>query len=430
MSTFARPSQGASREDDVVIREPQLANCTQIESAYRLACLITHPVQYFAPLFRYLSRNRVLDLSVFYMSDFSARTYYDSGFGAQIAWDVPLLEGYRHIVLPAIGPSEPLSFWRPWTRGLVAQLTAHRTEALWVFGWSHNVCLRAILAAKMLGIKVFMYGDSHLGIRRSRAVRALKWVAMPLLFRTIDAFLATATENRSFYMHYGVPSGRIFTVPYCVDQEWFRAKIEAAVPRRECLRAELGLQASRPVILYVGKLQQFKRPADLLEAYARLSPGGNREPPPYLLFIGEGEERQPLEERVRELGWASVRFLGFKNQTELPQFYDLCDVFVLTSERENLATVVIEAMNAGKSVVISDVIATGHDLVADGVNGFRVPARDVTALSNRLRLITSNPEIAARMGRQSLERISTWNFAADELGLRDALRATLGQRHT
>ena len=204
---------------------------------YRLACLLTHPIQYHAPLFRYLSRNPAIDLTVFYMSDFSTRSYYDRGFDVHIAWDVPLLEGYRHIFLPKIGAAEPLSFWCPWNRGLVAQLTSHRIEALWVVGYSHNVCLRAMLTAKLLGIKVLMYGDSHLGFKRAMPTLALKRAVLPLLFRTVDAFLATASANRAYYLHYGAPPSRIFIVPYCVDQEAFRVQALWAAPLRGRLRA-------------------------------------------------------------------------------------------------------------------------------------------------------------------------------------------------
>jgi glycosyltransferase involved in cell wall biosynthesis len=145
-----------------------------------------------------------------------------------------------------------------------------------------------------------------------------------------------------------------------------------------------------------------------------------------LLFVGDGEERRRLEERVRRLGWRSVLFLGFKNQSELPRYYDLCDVFVLPSEKEPWGLVVNEAMNAAKPVVVSDRVGCAPDLVRDGVNGFVFPAGDIGALAERLRRLTEDPELARRMGEESLRIIDKWNFDADVQGLLEALDYVVG----
>jgi glycosyltransferase involved in cell wall biosynthesis len=217
-------------------------------------------------------------------------------------------------------------------------------------------------------------------------------------------------------------------MPYAVDNEFFRTAVERARPRREALRAELGLNPGRAVILFASKMQPHKRAGDLLEAYARLSPDGVAEPAPYLVFAGDGEERARLESRARALRWDSIRFIGFRNQSELPAMYDLCDVFVLPSEREPWGLVVNEAMNAGKPVIVSDCVGAGPDLVEDGVNGFVYPARDVAALADRLRRLIEHPEHRAAMGARSLERVARLNFSADREGLLAALDSIVGKK--
>ena len=64
-----------------------------------------------------------------------------------------------------------------------------------------------------------------------------------------------------------------------------------------------------------------------------------------------------------------VRFLGFRNQSEMPAFYDLCDLFVLPSHFEPWGLVINEAMNAGKPVIVSDCVGAAPDLVQTGRNG-------------------------------------------------------------
>ena len=400
-----------------------------MDGSYRVACLVSHPIQYQAPLFRFLAARPGIDLTVFFLSDLSVHPYRDSGFGVNVKWDVPLLDGYRHEFLPRMGAGNGLSFWRPWTFGLRARLRRGRFDALWVHGYAHRGCLAGIAAAKSLNIPVLLRGESNLLSETDDALKlGVKRIAMPALLRTIDGMLTIGRLNREYYLHYGVDADRIFPVPYAVDNAFFRTAAERARPNREALRAELGLSPGRPVILFASKMQPHKRAGDLLEAYARLSPDGSAEPAAYLVFAGDGDERTALERRARALKWDSIRFIGFRNQSELPALYDLCDVFVLPSEREPWGLVVNEAMNAGKPIVVSDRVGAAPDLVEDGVNGFIYPVGDVGALAARLRQLVENPEHSATMGARSLQSITRCGFEADRDGLLAALNSIVGSK--
>jgi len=394
---------------------------------YRLAYLVSHPIQYQAPLLRYIAAQPSIDLTVFFLSDVSTRDYYDQGFGVGVQWDVPLLDGYKHVFLPAVGTSERISFWRSFVYGLWRHIERGRFDALWLHGYANQANLRALAIAKSAGLKVLLRGESHLNSSYgSSAKLAVRNVVLRKLFRWFDGFLAIGTLNREYYLRLGVPAERIFPMPYAVDNSFFQARADEAAPKRRALRAELDLADDRPVILYAAKFEKRKRAGDLLDAYIRLSPDGIREPKPYLLFIGDGEERPALEARVKRLGWSSVRFLGFVNQTRLPRYYDLCDVFVLPSEWEPWGLAVNEAMNAGKAVIVSNHVGAAADLVKEGDNGFVVPVRDVEALADRLRQLCDQPEAARAMGLRSRQLIASWNFEADVRGLTQALGAILG----
>jgi glycosyltransferase involved in cell wall biosynthesis len=211
-------------------------------------------------------------------------------------------------------------------------------------------------------------------------------------------------------------------VPYAVDNAFFRAETAASASTREELRTSLGLAKGRPIILYASKMIERKRPSDLLEAYVRLSPSGKTEPHPYLLFVGDGEMREALERRASRLCWSSIKFLGFKNQTELPSYYDLCDVFVLPSVREPWGLVVNEVMNAGRAVIVSDQVGCGPDLVKNGRNGCIFEAGSTDSLHNALCNVLNAAERCRAMGRESLKVIDQWSFESDVAGLKAALR--------
>ena len=89
---------------------------------WRLAYLVSHPIQYQAPLLRLISAEPDIELAVFFCSDLSVRKYHDEGFGTSFQWDVPLLDGYRHEFLPTWSGTDRFSFWRPLNHGLARRL--------------------------------------------------------------------------------------------------------------------------------------------------------------------------------------------------------------------------------------------------------------------------------------------------------------------
>lgn len=392
---------------------------------YRLAYLVSHPIQYQAPLLRYLSEQPELSLKVFFLSDLSTRNYFDSGFGARIQWDVPLLDGYDYEFLPAVGRTDRLNFWVPFSWGL-RQAIRQGFDAVWIHGYAHQANLRTVLIAKQSGLKVFLRGESNLrSSKRGVVKRLLKECALRPLFRSIDGFLSIGEANTAYYRHYSVPQEKIFPMPYAVDNQFFQTQSRAASSRREEFRSSLGLDPGRSVILYASKLVSWKRPRDLWMAYKLLSKDGKKEPSPYLIFVGEGDERAALEAETRRTGWLSVKFLGFRNQTELPAFYDLCDVFVLPSEHEPWGLVVNEVMNGKRPVIVSDQVGAAADLVHHGETGFVYPIGDVDALATCLRTIVKNPDLARIIGERARTRVSLYDFTTDWQGLHLALRKTV-----
>jgi glycosyltransferase involved in cell wall biosynthesis len=385
---------------------------------YKVAALSTHPIQYQAPLFRRIAAHPAIDLEVFFLSDHSLNGGQDAGFGVEVKWDLPLLEGYRHEFLPCVGARTSLTFWRPWTYGFARRLRAGGYDALWIHGYGHRGLLAAIAAARMSGVRMLLRGDSQLGDDPRDPTRMLlKRALIPRLLQQFAGLLAVGIRNREYYLSYGVAPGQIFMMPFAVDNDFFRERAQRAHRSREQFRAELGLAPGRPVILFAAKLQAHKRPRDLLEAHARLLTSGAAERAPYLLYAGDGEERAALEARAA----GSVRLLGFRNQSELPALFDLADVFVLPSEREPWGLVLNEAMNAECPLVVSDRVGAAPDLVAEGVNGFIVPVGDVGALADRIARVIANPERAAQMGRASAERVARFNFDADTESLIGAM---------
>jgi glycosyltransferase involved in cell wall biosynthesis len=393
----------------------------------RLAYLVTHPIQYQAPLLRLIANQPDIDLHVMFGSDFSVRRFVDPGFGRTISWDVPLLDGYSSEVLPAFGrplaDTELPSFWRPFSHGVARRLKAGRFDALWVHGYNRASHWAAMFAAKRLGRAVLVRDEAtQVSAPRSLAKRAVKQAFFRALDRLVDGYLAIGSLNRDYYLAHGIAAAKLFAMPYAVDNAFFQANVARAAAERAILRARLGLTPGRPVILFAAKLIARKRPFDVLEAFAKLA-GDEAARAPYLLFAGDGALRPALEAAVARSGLADVHLLGFQSQAALAALYDLADLLVLPSERESWGLVVNEAMNAGCAIVVNDRIGAGADLVRGGDNGFVYPCGDVAALAVSLRSVLRDPARCRAMGQRSRALIDHWSFAEDLAGLRAALAA-------
>jgi glycosyltransferase involved in cell wall biosynthesis len=397
----------------------------------RVAYLLSHPIQYQSPLLRRLAQQPGLELTVLYTSDFSVRSYHDKGFGASVEWDVPLLGGYSHEFLPRLLDSQDVSFFRPLNRGIFRRLRQGRFDVLWIHGYATLNSWIAMAAAKMLGIPVLLRTDSTL-IDHPRG--PLKLALKSIFFRILRHFtygvLSVGQRNTEYWRHHLGQDIPVFSIPYAVDNEYFQERCSAASATREKLRQQLDLEADRPVLLFASKLLARKCCVDLVEAYLELVRRSQVEqaarPLPYLLIVGEGEQRPQIEARLQQASAEDrkgVRLLGFRNQSELPRFYDLCDVFVLPSIHEPWGLVVNEAMNAGKAIVVSDEVGCQPDLVENGDNGLVFSARNVDALAGTLASVLADPAVYRKMGERSLQRIQAFSFEANVKGLMQAFAA-------
>lgn len=386
----------------------------------KLAILNTHPIQYFAPLYRRLAQEPDLDITVYYCSRQGIDEYFDDGFGCHLKWDVPLIDGYRTKFLPNFWHTDRVAgFWSLLNPKIVTELRRHSYDGLLVGGHSHATYVLGMLAAKKLGIPVFMRCDTHLLLRRSLLKRTLRKPVMSFLYNRICSIcLDIGRRNREFYRYHKVSEDRLSLVPFAVDNTFF---VEAAetVDNIPAVRKEFGLPECKPLILFASKLSPRKRPMDLLMAFQRLSSEGVDAG---LLFVGFGELEQQLKEYVATHNLKDVYFFGFRNQSELPRFYAVADVFVLPSEDEPWGLVINEVMCAGLPIVASKEIGAVPDLVVHGKNGLLFDAGNVTELTGHLSKLVESSLMREHMGRESRRIIEKWSYDECVDGIKRALR--------
>lgn len=363
----------------------------------RVAILLTHPIQYFVPLFRLLGQRRDLDFRVFYHTRLGTVPYRDGGFDRDVQWDIPLLEGYPHRFLSDRSENGGCQ-WR-----ILWALLQDRPDVLVVHGYASATNLLAMLFARLLGIRVFMRGDTR--IQQGRASGLRRWMKR-IILSLCDGAIAVGSANSNYYRLLGMQESKIFFAPFSVDNKAFSLPVEDRQVYRAAVRRELGIPDDALVVLFASKLIRRKRAADLITAFSRVY---SRFPHCHLVVVGSGVEEVGLRCQASEVAKEHVHFLGFQNQTVLPRTFAACDVFVLPSDNEPWGLIVNEAMAAGLPVIVSDDVGAAPDLVAGTGAGMVFPCGDIDALSTCLEKILGNSVLRQGMAMRAVETIARWD---------------------
>jgi glycosyltransferase involved in cell wall biosynthesis len=292
------------------------------ERRYRVLAVVSHPIQYAVPVFRLLAQDPRLDFQVAYCTLRGAEAAHDPEFGQSVRWDVPLLDGYQWTRLKNHGSGRE-SFFGLYNPGLWKLVrTGHFDAVLCQLGyvtcsfWISYFAARSRNAAFM-----FLTDASSLAPRDGRKWKAwVKKLAWPVLFRMFSQVLAGSSAGVELMRSVGISDRRISMTLDTVDNDWWLAA--ASRTNRDSVRAAWGLGGEEKIILFCAKLQPWKRPLDVLRAFAEANI-----PRSTLMVAGDGPLRSDVEAEASALGISQrVRMLGFVNQSQLPAIYRASDV--------------------------------------------------------------------------------------------------------
>ena len=383
----------------------------------RVLTISSHPIQYGAPLFRIMARHPKLDFQVAYCSLRGAESGFDPEFGANVQWDVPLLDGYKWTHIPNRGSgAESFFAWR--NTGLWKFIRRGKFDAI----ISHVGYVRATFwiawaATRSVGIP-FIFGTDASSIEprdESKSKLAAKKIIWPAVFSLAGQVLTASSAGRDMMVSLGFPPDRVSMTLDTVDNDWWLTQANAA--DREDARRALGFTPHEKIILFCAKLQPWKRPMDLLRAYASAAiPGA------VLVFAGDGAQRAELEKESATLGVANkVKFLGFVNQSQLPRLYKSADLMVIPSRYEPFGLVVNEAMLCSCPVVASDRVGAVRDLITHGETGYVYRCGQTDELAALLKNVLADPARLQSLREHALERMKTWTPSASADALVDAV---------
>lgn len=399
-------------------------------SCPRLGILTTHPIHYQVPLFRALHQDKRIELTVLYASMHGAVSGHEPGFGIEVKWDVPLLDGYAwKLVKNAARRPSVITFNGTHLPQLQDELRKLEADALLIPGWGRRCYLEAMYAARRLRLPLLMRGEARLMPTQSPWKRLAKRLLIRPLIKRTAAALPIGTCNREFYHWCGLSDARLFDALYYVNNEFFIAAGKEHRPERESLRKAWGIPPDSTVFLFAGKLSGKKRPLDLLTALATLNDRKSvQHRGAHVLIAGDGPLRKQCES-FAQTHKLPVSFAGFLNQTELTRAYVASDCLVLPSDyRETWGLVVNEAMASGCTAVVSDQVGCVPDLITEAETGYAFPCGDTETLADKLASVAGDREHLACLKQNAFQRVQYFSIEQAADGVVAATRYVAGGR--
>jgi len=213
------------------------------------------------------------------------------------------------------------------------------------------------------------------------------------ILRFCDEIIAVSIDIRNLLVSRGIKSSSIRVIPNAVATNIDET---SSLIHRQTMRKRFAFSETDFVLGYAGRLSREKGLLSLIEAVSLTRKAGC---PAKLLIVGEGSQRDELEDAVRKQGLEdAVVFAGF--QSEVDQFLSAMDAFVLPSLTEGTPIALLEAMAHGIPAIAS---AVGQipEIIDPGKNGLLAPPGKVNEVRDAILLLYNNPSI-----RQNISKVA------------------------
>ena len=360
----------------------------------RLVVITEIIAPYRIPVFNALAKISDIDLHVIFLSETDSTLRQWAVYADEMQFSHEVLPAYRARV-------REHNFLL--NRRLGRALGKCDPDVIVCGGYSYLASWQALAWAKWRRVPFVLWTEST-GRDQRRALLPVE-VAKRSFIRACDGFLVPGKASLKYMISLGASADRIFVAPNAVDNALFSAR--AGTVKRDATLIRANCDLPERFFLFVGRLVASKGIFDLLGAYSQLPEEVRRGVG--LVYVGDGPSRTKLEHRARAFGPGSVRFIGFTQRDNLANFYALAEALVLPTHSDTWGLVVNEAMACGLPVITTDVAGCAEDLVHDKDNGFVVPARNLNALSEAMRRLALDHQLARDMGRRSSELVSNYS---------------------
>lgn len=261
-------------------------------------------------------------------------------------------------------------------------------DVIHIHGYGRLVCNHALWFLKNKKPIIFTaHGFHH--TKRNLLFKRLYDLTIAKTLKYASICTALTQEEIPYYIKLGVDPNKIIVIPNGLDYKIFSRSFDKRKIRK--IKQKYGIE-NKPILLYVGRIHKSKGLQYILEAIKHLD----------IQFLVIGKDagyKAKFKMQIDKLKIKNkVKLLGVINDEELPIIYRLADVFILFSEHEGFGIALIEAMAAGRPVIVSNRGALPY-IIKNKKNGIVVPYKDISRLKKNLELLFSDSKLRQKLGK-------------------------------
>jgi glycosyltransferase involved in cell wall biosynthesis len=381
----------------------------------RILIITTHPIQYHAPLFAYLTKNSIYQLKVLYTSGKGAGELYDAEFGKMRSWNIDMLNGYDYEILQNNSKyKEGNHFFSIRNPELLQEISNYNPSLLVIFGWNHSSHLKVMRHFKGK-IPIVFRGDSTALDDQDGSFfkRFLRYIFLRWVYCYTDFVFSPGTASDKYFLNAGLDPKQIIRAAHAIDNDWFSSFSSEESERLDNLKKKYQVSDSETIFLFAGKFTSKKNPMLLINAFSGLvssNPGAR------LFLVGDGPLEAEIKSRYNALSDDVARritILPFQDQPSMKLIYRVANIFVLPSQGpgETWGLSVNEALACGTPVMVSSRCGCAADLVKDGINGYVFASGDISSLQHKM-AICCDKKVSGMLSANANSSIEGFDFHA------------------
>ena len=291
-----------------------------------------------------------------------------------------------------------------WTVDIAWYLWRNKVNNLYV-GQAFPTGLISLVLNKLFGLRYCLYvmGEEITTTAKLKGVHKFRAISIQMCVRNAAQIITISQFSKDTLVKLGVNTDLIQMINPPIDREVYKLGIEVS-----SIRQKYHIDAEK-IILTVGRLTKRKGHAMVIKSLPAVI---EKYPDLIYLIVGDGNERENLLKLIRDMDLVDhVRLLGSVNSEEIPQFYSLCDIFVMPNrtlmngDTEGYGLVFLEANACGKPV-IGGLAGGVPDAIMDGKTGFLLNGNNKNEIAEKIFHLLSHPELAKQLGQYGHDRVA------------------------
>jgi len=251
---------------------------------------------------------------------------------------------------------------------------------------------------------LFFLRDSGNPIFKNKAVLTM----ISFVYRRIEIYIFkhadwVVTHGPGDFERIREVTDRVTFVPLWIDLEKFRPMDKESIKK---LKSKFIDEKDGRILLFVGRLHPAKDVATVLRALKIISGIYDNI---LLILVGTGDYEEEYKQMARRLGIINkTLFLGYVPHDELPKYYNVADIYILTSFHEQWSNTIMEAMACKVPVIASDSGSNPY-LISEGETGFLVPVQNPTSLAQKIEFVLKNTNWTKKVCEKAFNEIKRYN---------------------